>query len=90
MAQVVAAVIAFYDEDAEAGLASVDDVTFDGLTPAELADLVGRTGVLFIADSATLSAPSIRCWPSIPATRTSEATVDPTFRSHRQRWPESR
>ncbi|MDO3651254.1 DUF6924 domain-containing protein [Nocardia mangyaensis] len=54
-AQTLAAVIASYDEDTETGLTPVDDVTFDGLTPADLADLVSGQTYVFFADSATMS-----------------------------------
>lgn len=40
-AETLASVIASYDEDTMTELTPVDDVTLDGLSPAELADLVG-------------------------------------------------
>ncbi|MGS2811446.1 DUF6924 domain-containing protein [Nocardia sp. MW-W600-9] len=56
-AQTLAAVIASYDEDIVTGLTPVDDVTFDGLTPAGLGDLVDSRIYVFLADTTTMTNP---------------------------------
>lgn len=56
-AQTLAAVIASYDEDAMTELTPVDDVTFDGLTPADLGDLVDGQTYVFLADTTTMTDP---------------------------------
>ncbi|WP_280493458.1 DUF6924 domain-containing protein [Nocardia asiatica] len=56
-AQTLAAVMASYDEDAMSELTPVDDVTFDGLTPADLGDLVDGRTCVFLADAATMTDP---------------------------------
>lgn len=56
-AQTLAAVTASYDEDTVTGLTFVDDVTFSGLTPAELAGLVDGQTYAFLADTTTMTDP---------------------------------
>ncbi|MEU2040493.1 DUF6924 domain-containing protein [Nocardia niwae] len=56
-AQTLAAVIASYDEDMMSELTPVDDVTFDGLNPADLGDLVDGQTYVFLADTTTMTDP---------------------------------
>ncbi|WP_194838926.1 hypothetical protein [Nocardia sp. XZ_19_369] len=56
-AQTLAAVIASYDEDAMTELTPVDDRTFDGVTPADLGDLVDGQTYVFLADTTTMTDP---------------------------------
>ncbi|GAB2636794.1 hypothetical protein GCM10027088_10700 [Nocardia goodfellowii] len=56
-AQTLAAVIASYDEDAMSELTPVDDVNFDGLTLADLGELVDGQTYLFLADTTTMTDP---------------------------------
>ncbi|MBF6168903.1 hypothetical protein IU486_29790 [Streptomyces gardneri] len=56
-AQTLAAVIASYDEDTMTELTPVDDVTFDGLTPADLGDLIDGQTYVFLADTTTMTDP---------------------------------
>ncbi|WP_459545151.1 DUF6924 domain-containing protein [Nocardia sp. X0981] len=56
-ARTLAAVIASYDEDMMTELTPVDDVTFDGLVPADLGDLVDGQTYVFLADTTTMTDP---------------------------------
>ncbi|MGW4329925.1 DUF6924 domain-containing protein [Nocardia sp. NPDC004573] len=56
-ARALTAVIASYDEDAMTELTPVDDMTFDGLTPADLHDLVDGQTYVFLADATTMTDP---------------------------------
>ncbi|MFE7723590.1 DUF6924 domain-containing protein [Nocardia rhizosphaerihabitans] len=56
-AHTLAEVIASYDEDMMTGLTPVDDVTFDGLTPADLGELVDGQTYVFLADTTTMTDP---------------------------------
>ncbi|MFI5716359.1 DUF6924 domain-containing protein [Nocardia sp. NPDC051750] len=79
-AQTLAAVIASYDEDMMSELTPVDDVSFAGLTAADLGDLIDGQTYVFLADTITMTDPE----HPLLAVDTSDEDVrgdgDPVFR----------
>ncbi|MEV6427249.1 hypothetical protein [Nocardia sp. NPDC051463] len=79
-AQTLAAVIASYDEDMMTELTPVDDVAFDGLTPADLADLVDGQTYVFLADATTMTDPEHPLLAVDTSDEDARGDGDPVFR----------
>ncbi|MEU5760119.1 hypothetical protein [Nocardia sp. NPDC047648] len=79
-AQTLAAVIASYDEDTMTELTPVDDVSFDGLTPADLADLVDGRTYVFLADATTMTDPEHPLLAVDTSDEDARGDGDPVFR----------
>ncbi|MGW6421888.1 DUF6924 domain-containing protein [Nocardia sp. NPDC055053] len=76
-AHTLAAVMASYDEDTTTELTPVDDVAFDGLTPADLGDLLDGQTYVFLADTTTMTDPE---HPLLAVDTSDEDAGDAVFR----------